>query len=92
MLSDGDNVRRGVGNNHAIAGQKRCVICTDTDIDLPREDGSVNDVNVVGAVDLCVGVNDRGTTSKTAVSADLGSADPVVCSAGSWSLRELHDS
>jgi hypothetical protein len=58
---------------------------------LPRENGSINDVNVVSAIDLCVGVNDGGTASKTAISAHLGRSDPVVGAAGTGSLGQLID-
>lgn len=56
---------------------------------LPGEEGSVNDVDVVGAVYLSVGVDDRGTASETAVGAHLCSADPVVGAAGSRGLGKL---
>lgn len=55
-------------------------------INIPREDGSIHNVNVVGTVNLCVGVNDRGTARKTAISAHFSTTDPVVGATGSGGL------
>lgn len=59
--------------------------------DLPREDGSINNVDVVGAVDLQVGVDDSASALETAVSADLCGTDPVVGTASRRSLGKAGD-
>ena len=52
----------------------------------PREYGCINDVDVVGTVDLSVQIDDGRSTSEPAVSSNLGCANPVV---GATSSRGL---
>src|SRR4051812_26835873 len=52
----------------------------------PREDGSINDVNVLRAINLGVQVDDGSSTSEAAIGSDLGCANPVVGTTCAWSL------
>lgn len=56
---------------------------------LPREEGSVYDVNVFGAVDLSVGINNASSAGQTAIGSDLRCADPVVRTALAGSEGKL---
>jgi len=55
----------------------------------PWEEGSVHDVDILGTIDLSVGVNDAGSASQTTVSSNLRCADPMVGTALGGGKRQL---
>jgi hypothetical protein len=49
---------------------------------LPREDGSINNMNVVSTVDLSVQIDNGSSASESTIGSDLGCTNPVVGAAG----------
>lgn len=60
-------------------------------VDSPGEDGGIDDVDVLSAVDLSVSIDDGSAAIQAAVSSDLGGTDPVVGTTGSSGKRQALD-